>query len=363
MINPPMTNGRVETADILKAAAALVCLSCLLLMGCARKPVETQDAVPMSVSESRTAMGSSVTVTVWTRDEPTAGRAIAAVFQEFERLENLMSVWREGSDVLRLNAAAGEGSVTLSPEVIEVLGLARHYSELSQGKFDVTFGPLSGLWRFDHDQDEVIPDVAAIAAKVSLIGWEDLIVDRAAGTAHLRRKGMSVHLGGIGKGYAVDHAAALLRSHGFENFLIQSGGDMYVGGHPEGRTWRLGIQDPRGPEDTPFAVVELTNATFSTSGDYERFFIKGGRRYHHILDPDTGQPAMASRSVTIVTSRAVDADALSTAIFILGPQAGMALIEQLPDVEGVIVGARNEVLVSSGLKDRLTPISPPADGP
>ena len=156
---------------------------------------------------------------------------------------------------------------------------------------------------------------------------------------------------------------AILRSHGFENFLIQSGGDMYVGGHPEGRAWRLGIQDPRGTADTPFAVVELTNATFSTSGDYERFFVKDGRRYHHILDPDSGEPAMASRSVTIVTSRAVDADALSTAVFILGPEAGMALIEQLPDVEGVIVGARNEVRVSSGLKDRLTVLSPPADGP
>ncbi|MEQ1580177.1 MAG: FAD:protein FMN transferase [Steroidobacteraceae bacterium] len=336
---------------------------CLVLMGCGRKSAETESVAPTSVTESRIAMGSSVTVTVWTPDEPAAEAAIAEVFQEFERLENLMSVWREGSDVLRLNTAAGKGPVKLSPEVIEVLGLARHYSELSGGKFDVTFGPLSGLWRFDHDQDNVIPDPAAIAARLPLIGWKDLLVDAVAGTAELRRAGMSVHLGGIGKGYAVDHAVAILRRHGFENFLIQSGGDMYVGGHPQRPAWRLGIQDPRGPEDTPFAVLDLTNATFSTSGDYERFFMKDGRRYHHILDPGSGTPAMASRSVTIVTSRAVDADALSTAVFILGPEAGMALIEQLPDVEGVIVGARNEVRVSSGLKDRLTLISPPADGP
>ena len=332
-------------------------------MGCGRKPAETEPVAPTPVTESRIAMGSSVTVTVWTRDDPAAEAAIAEVFQEFGRLDDLMSVWREGSDVLRLNAAAGLAPIRLSPEVIEVLGIARHYSELSMGKFDVTFGPLSGLWRFDHDQDDVMPDPAAIAAKLPLIGWEDLVVDSAAGTAQLRRKGMSVHLGGIGKGYAVDHGAAILRRHGIENFLIQSGGDMYVGGHPEGRAWRLGIQDPRGPADTPFAVVELSNATFSTSGDYERFFMKDGRRYHHILDPDFGQPAMGCRSVTIVTSRSVDADALSTAVFILGPGAGMALIERLPDVEGVIVGARNEVLVSSGLKDRLTIISPPADGP
>ncbi len=338
-------------------------LCCLLLAGCGRAPPESADARPVPVTESRLAMGSSVTVTVWTRDEPAAESAIAEVFSEFDRLENLMSTWREGSDVLRLNAAAGTVPVRLSPEVIEVLGTARHYSELSNGKFDVTFGPLSGLWRFDHDQDGVIPDPAVVAARVRFVGWEDLVVDAAAGTGLLRRKGMGVHLGGIGKGYAVDHGAAILRRHGFGNFLIQSGGDMYVGGQPEGRPWRLGIQDPRGPADTPFAVVELTDATFSTSGDYERYFIKDGRRYHHILDPDSGQPAMASRSVTIVATSAVDADALSTAVFILGPDAGMALIERLPDVEGVIVGARNEVRVSSGLQDRLTILSPPADGP
>ncbi len=343
--------------------ACVAVLSCLLLACGGRAPSETADAKPASVMESRLAMGSSVTVTVWTRDEPAAEAAMAEVFSEFDRLENLMSTWREGSDVLRLNAAAGTEPVRLSPEVIEVLGIARHYSELSDGKFDVTFGPLSGLWRFDHDQDGVIPDPAVVAARVPFIGWEDLVVDATAGTALLRRKGMSVHLGGIGKGYAVDHGAAILRRHGFENFLIQSGGDMYVGGQPEGRPWRLGIQDPRGPGDTPFAVVELSDATFSTSGDYERYFIKDGRRYHHILDPDSGQPAMASRSVTIVTARGVDADALSTAVFILGPDAGMALIERLPDVEGVIVGARNEVRVSSGLQDRLTVLSPPADGP
>ena len=344
-------------------AAGLAVLSGLLLAACGRAPTVSAEAKPVPVTESRLAMGSSVTVTVWTRDESAAAAAMAEVFSEFDRLENLLSVWREGSDVLRLNAAAGREPVKVSPEVIEVLGLARHYSELSGGKFDVTFGPLSGLWRFDHDQDGVLPDPAAVAAKVPFIGWEDLVVDAGAGTAQLRRKGMSVHLGGIGKGYAVDHGAAILRRHGFADFLIQSGGDMYVGGQPDGRPWRLGIQDPRGAADTPFAVVELTNGTFSTSGDYERYFIKDGRRYHHILDPDTGQPAMASRSVTIVADKAVDADALSTAVFILGPDAGMALIERLPDVEGVIVGATNEVRVSSGLQGRLRVLSPPTDAP
>jgi FAD:protein FMN transferase len=350
-------------------ATGLAMAYCLLLLGSGRTTAAAKPAAAVAppaataVTQSRVAMGSLLTVSVWTADKPAAQAAIAAVFGEFDRLEDLMSTWRAGSDVLRLNAAAGKGPVKLSAEVIEVLALARHYSELSDGKFDVTFAALSGLWRFDHDQDGVVPDPVAVAARLPLIGWQDLVVDAGAGTAELRRKGMSVNLGGIGKGYAVDHASAILRRHGFEDFLVQAGGDLYVGGHPQGRKWRLGIQDPRGPGDTPFALLALSNATFSTSGDYERFFMKDGRRYHHIIDPATGQPAMASRSVTLVTSKAVAADALAKAVFILGPEAGLRLIERLPDVEGVIVGAHNEVAVSSGLKGRLVLLAPPTDAP
>jgi thiamine biosynthesis lipoprotein len=161
----------------------------------------------------------------------------------------------------------------------------------------------------------------------------------------------------------MDRGIAILRSHGLRNFLIQAGGDMYVAGLKDHKPWRLGIQDPRGPADHPFAELDLSDGTFSTSGDYERFFIRNGRRYHHILDPATGEPSRGCRSVTIVANRAVLADGLSTGVFLLGPEAGMALIERLPDVEGVIVSDRNEVLISSGLKSRLRIVAPPTDGP
>jgi thiamine biosynthesis lipoprotein len=336
---------------------ALLSLLATAMLACGR-----EDAVA-PVTASELAMGTRVQLIAWTPDPAAAQAAFAAVFAEFNRLEDLLSTWREGSDVLRINAAAGGDPVPVSKEVVEVLQLARHYSELSAGKFDITFGALAGLWKFDHDQDDVIPDPAAIRARLPLIAWEDVEVDSTAATVRLRQPGMSVHLGGIGKGYAVDRAAAILRERGIENFLIQAGGDLYVGGHPDGRLWRLGIQDPRGPPDTPFAALDLTDATFSTSGDYERYFLKDGRRYHHILDPDTGMPATASRSVTLIARRAVDADALGKAVFILGPEAGMELIETLPDVEGVIVGAHNEVRISSGLKDRLVLLSEPRDAP
>jgi thiamine biosynthesis lipoprotein len=145
--------------------------------------------------------------------------------------------------------------------------------------------------------------------------------------------------------------------------MIQSGGDLYVSGRRGDRPWRVGIRDPRGPADESFAALDLTDSTFSTSGDYERFFIENGRRYHHILDPDLGEPATGCRSVTIVAESATLADALSTGVFVLGPTRGMELIERLPHVEGVIVSAKNEVLVSSGLRPHLMLLAPPTDAP
>ena len=196
-----------------------------------------------------------------------------------------------------------------------------------------------------------------------LIDYRRLEVDVAKSTAFLKQKGMRVHLGGIGKGYAVDRAAAILRGRGINDFMIQSGGDLYVAGRRGDRAWRAGIQDPRGPEGTSFAAMDLTDSAFTTSGDYERFFMKDGHRYHHIIDPDTGLPATGSRSVTIVARTATLADALDTGIFILGPEKGMALIERLNGVEGVIVTGSNNVLVSSGLAGRLVLRSPPTDAP
>ena len=308
-------------------------------------------------------MGSELHLTAWTADEAAAADAFEAVFAEFDRLDGLMSVWREGSEIVRLNAAAGVSPVPVSRDVQEVLVDARRISEWTGGKFDVTFGALSGLWKFDHDQDGTVPSHADVLAKLPLIDYEKLIIDQTAGTAFLTQKGMRAHLGGIGKGYAVDRGVAILRERGLRDFMIQSGGDMYVAGSRGDRPWRVGIRDPRGAADSSFAALDLTDAAMSTSGDYERFFMKDGKRYHHIIDPDVGEPAKGSRSVTIVAVRSVLADGLSTGVFLVGPDTGMALIERLPGVEGVIVTAKNNVLVSSGLARRLVVKSPPTDAP
>jgi FAD:protein FMN transferase len=309
-------------------------------------------------------MGTELDLTAWTSDAPRAAAAFNAVFAEFDRLDSMMSVWKDGSDILRLNAAAGDHAVSVSVETREVLRVARQVSEWTGGRFDVTFGALSGLWKFDHqDKDDTIPDRQEVLKRLPLINYRDLEVDEQAGTAFLKRRGMRANLGGIGKGYAVDRAVEIFRRSGLHDFMIQAGGDMYVGGRRGDRPWRLGIRDPRGPADKSFAMLDLTDGTFSTSGDYERFFMKEGRRYHHILDLSAGEPARGCRSVTLVTDRAVIADALAKGVFILGPDAGMALIERTPGVQGVIVSAKNEVLISSGLRGRLILLAPPTDAP
>jgi len=316
------------------------------------------------VDRTRSSMGTELRLTAWTNDEPGVVAAFEAIFREFDRLEGLLSNWQEDSDVQRLNSAAGQHPVRVGTELRDVLETARQVSDWTNGKFDVTFGVMSGLWKFDYqNQDGTIPDHREVVRRRSLINYRDIELDERNGTAFLRRHGMVVNLGGIGKGYAVDRARAILHDRGFRDFLIQFGGDMYAGGREGDRPWKLGIQDPRGPANRIFATVDVSDSTFSTSGDYARSFIKDGRRYHHILDPATGEPSQGCRSVTIMTRSATIADGLSTGVFVLGPEHGMALIEQLPDVEGIIVSAKNAVLVSSGLQGRMTLLSPPADGP
>jgi len=309
-------------------------------------------------------MGSELRLTAWTTDRVAADAAFEAVFTEFDRLDALMSVWRPGSDVLRINAAAGDRPVAVSADVTDTLRTARQVSEWTNGKFDVTFGPLADIWKFDaQNQDNSIPDAASVRERLPLIDYRQIEIDERAGTVFLRRKGMRVHLGGIGKGYAVERSMTILRRAGLRDFLIQAGGDLYAGGLNGDRPWRLGINDPRGPAGTSFATVDVSDGTFSTSGDYARFFMKDGVRYHHLIDPATGLPARDCRSVTIVADAPQLADGLSTGVFILGPAAGMTLIERLPRVEGIIVTAKNEVLVSSGLKDKVTMIAAPTDAP
>ena len=352
--------------DISRSVIRLVEAASLFLIAasipaCTETPGSTGGRL---VEQTHASMGTELRLTAWTADEPGTVAAFEAVFQEFDRLEGLLSTWRPSSDIQRLNTAAGKHAVPVGTELRDVLRTARQVSEWTGGKFDVTFGVLSGLWKFDYqNRDSKIPDRNEVLRRLPLINYRDLEVDERAGTAFLRREGMVANLGGIGKGYAVDRARDILRGRGFRDFMVQFGGDMYAAGRRGDRPWRLGIQDPRGTADRIFAAVDLSDSTFSTSGDYERAFLANGVRYHHIIDPSTGEPARGCRSVTIVTDRAVLADGLSTGVFLLGPKDGLALVERLPNVDAVIVTSANDVLVTARLKGRLQLLAKPTDAP
>ncbi len=227
------------------------------------------------IERSRLAMGSELRITAWTADETAALSAFEEAFGDFQRLDGLMSVWREGSDVQRLNAAAGKQPVPVSADVREVLHAARQISDWTGGKFDVTFGALSGLWKFDHDQDNRIPDPQVVRRHLAAHRLQRRGRGRAGGhgLSQARRDARSSW---AESARATPSIGRWTRSgeRGLSDFMIQSGGDLYVAGRRGERPWRVGIRDPRGPAERSFAALDLSEGAISTSGDYERFFIK-----------------------------------------------------------------------------------------
>jgi FAD:protein FMN transferase len=322
------------------------------------------DSNERKIIRSDSAMGTVVQITFWTDDEAKAAEAAEAVFSEFRRLDAMMTTWTEDSEISRINAAAGVKAIKVSDETFKVIARALDVSKKSKGVFDITVGAFQGLWKFDEDKDGTVPEPAEVKARLALIGWKNVVLDRKRRTVKLKKKGMKITLGGIAKGYAVDAAAKILWDRGFVDFILQAGGDMYVSGKKGDKPWAVGIRDPRGKRDDSFALAPIENHSFSTSGDYERFVLTADKvRYHHILDPRTGFPATKSRSVTILAKDAFTADAWSKVLFILGADEAMKLVEQLDDFEAVWVTADNQVKMSSGLKDKLKILHAPSDGP
>jgi thiamine biosynthesis lipoprotein len=308
-------------------------------------------------------MGTIVDMKVWTTDDAGARAAMDKAFAEIGRLEGLMTTWREDSDVSRVNAAAGVAPVEVSRETFECIRRSLEFSRLSGGAFDITFYALKGLWKFDEDREAKLPDPKEVRRRIALIDWRKVKLDEKKRTVFLQKKGMRINLGGIAKGYAVDRAAAVIRAAGFHDSIVQAGGDLMLSGSKSGRPWQAGIRDPRAERDTYFAIAPVQDHAFSTAGDYERFFFVDGKRYHHIIDPKTGYPATAARSVTIWAKDALTADGLDDAVLILGPTKGLALIESIPDAGAVIVDAHNQVHVSKRLQGVVQILRPPTDGP
>lgn len=302
-------------------------LLALGLSGCVRQ------APPREVRDARLLMGTQVTI-VAGGAEAGARPAIDAAFSAMRRLSDDMNHYDPASRVSAINRAAGVAPVPVSPDLMTVLQQAQALAARTAGAFDITIGALTG-WRFDVDAPR-IPSAKELHAGLAHVDYRDLVLDPARSTAFLRRRGMRIDLGGIAKLYIVDSGMRVLRAAGVARAMIDAGGDIAVFGGTRARPWRIGIRDPRAPGLA--AVVELRAGFVVSSGDYERFFIKDGRRYHHILDPRTGLPTTGLQQVTLVAEDLARVNGLSAAAMVLGAEAARALIEAMPGVQALLVG-------------------------
>lgn len=311
-------------------------------------------APPPRETRSLPLMGTRIDVSV----PAGQGAAIDVVLDVFRDVDVKMNEWKEGSPLAQVNAAAGLGAVPVPADLRALLRRSMELAALTDGAFEPTWAALWGLWDF-KSKAPVIPDAAALQRAVALIDHRGIAIDEQAGTVRLARPGMKIGLGGIAKGWALDRSAAALRARGVESFLLSAGGQVYAGGTNGGAPWKVGVRDPRGAPDDWFAIIEVVDASVSTSGDYERFFLKDGVRYHHILDPKTGQPSRGLRAATVIAADATLADALSTAVMVMGRDKGLALLEKLPGVEGLVIDDAGRVATTTGLAGKLHVFHPP----
>ncbi|MBK5205612.1 MAG: FAD:protein FMN transferase [Polaromonas sp.] len=307
-------------------------------------------ADPRVRQTSRSLMGTRVDITVQARSGDIPEAAMAAAFTEMARLSDLMSRYRVSSAVSALHLAAGLQPVAMAPEMMHALKMARHMSERSQGAFDITVGAFHG-WNFDPAQT-TIPDAAEIARELPLVNYRDLILDEKSASAYLRRRGMRVDLGGIAKLPILQAGMQVLKRHGIADAMINGGGDVLVSGQLQGRDWRVGLRDSRAPERI-VGVLDLNEGFVAASGDYERCFVRNGQRYHHILDPKSGQPSLGPHGVTLVSRKLEDINGLGAAIMVAGAETGRHLLEPLKGVDALIVESDQRLWLSPGMAKRL----------
>ncbi len=341
------TAGRKAVTFFLKKYRLLiiaVLAACVLLLLVSSSPVVELKAYYLTAMDTMVELKFAV-------PESVGSEAVkSAVFAEIVRLERLLSRTETLSDTNRVNSLAGIKPVAVSPDTYRLVELAYQSAVISKGAFDPTIGPLIDSWGF-LGQEFRVPEETEIKQLLPLVDYQNISFDQTESTLFLPEQGMVLELGGLAKGFILDQAVALLKSFGVTSAFINAGGDIaLLGSRPDGEPWKLGIRHPR-DQNKILAVLQVTDAAVVTSGDYERNFNQAGVAYHHILDPETGKPARGLASVTILAATATEADALSTAVFVLGPLDGLTLIEEIPGVEGVLVTPELELIVSSGLED------------
>ena len=296
-------------------------------------------------ADEQSKMGTRIVVQLWHEDAREGARLLAQAMAEFDRIEARMSTYRDSSEISRVNREAAVAPVAVSAELHDLVSHSITVSRLSEGAFDITYESVGHLYAL---RERRLPTGAQIAAGLDAIDYRHLQLDANARTIGFAVPGVRINLGGIAKGHACEQVVDLLRAAGVEHALVSAGGDTRLLGDRRGRPWMLGIRDPD-DADAVVTRLALNDEAISTSGDYERYFDADGVRYHHILDPATGRPTDGVRSVTVIGPDGTMTDALSTALFVMGTGAGLALIDSLPGYEALIIERGRAVRFSSGL--------------
>ncbi len=325
----------------------------LFLSGCTKK-----DSI---YRESRILMDTFCTITVISPSREKAREAVEAGFNRIKKIEHLLNYFSPESEITAVNRAAGNAPVQVSEETLDIIRKAVEIADSTNGAFDPTIGPLMKIWGFTSGTPA--PDVPAenkIRDALRLVDYKKIKINISTSEIFLGEKNMEIDLGGIAKGYAADRAIETIQGRGIQAALVTIAGDIKgFGLKPNLQPWKVGIQHPRPAENTSikegediFASIFLEDKAISTSGDYQRFFIKTGKRYHHILNPKTGYPADGSISVSVIAPQGFMADALSTGIFILGPEKGIELLESI-GLSGILVDSNRNVFITKDLERKI----------
>lgn len=308
-------------------------------------PILLHGQEPQAFSHTEKRMGSNFGYTAVHVRDTAAWEAILAADAEVVRIEKLISSWDPNSQTSEINRMAGIEPVEVEPELYGLIARSLKISRLTEGCFDISFASIDRLWKFDGSMTQ-LPDEADIRASVARINYQNIILDPERHSVFLKEKGMKIGFGGIGKGYAANRAAAVMKEMGIEAGVVNAGGDLLAwGSDPKGEPWHVGIADPEKP-GTVLAWIPAFDGAIVTSGDYERFAMIDGVRYSHIIDPRTGYPATGIKSVTITCPDAELADAIATSVFVLGVEKGKELVDKLANVECLIITDQNKTIAS-----------------
>jgi thiamine biosynthesis lipoprotein len=323
-------------------------LAALAIGQLAAQPLDPPHA--RAYTRSAHLMGSAFTFTAVSADDSLAWRALRAGLRETQRIDHLCSYWDSTSQIVKVNRLAGIRPVVVDQEVYDLIQRTLKISQLSSGAFDITFASGDKIYKFDKTEHASLPDSAAVRQSIRRVGWQKVRLDPATHAVYLPEKGMRINLAGILQGYGVRRAAEIMKKMGIAGGLINGSGDVYCWGkQPDGAGWRIAIGDPARPHSVS-SWLTVSDLAVVTAGNYEQYFTVGGKYYGHIINPHTGYPATGLRSVTIICPDVELADALDDAVFVLGPEQGLALINRLKDINCTLITDDGQTVVSKGMQ-------------